>query len=140
MDLSGNTARRSDSVMAEDRLNLRQIVMVPMPLDQAEATRLLAFRPLDGGTESLAVIVGTPVLSGSVPVIVHRRDVIADLVGNLGPHLGPLRQAVATLAGLGGGVLLYVAAASDDVAVTTAIMLHQLAIIRPKFIALCRTT
>lgn len=109
-----------------EALEYRQVIAVPIPLDQAEDTRLIAFRPVDGGAESLALIVGAPDLSGQVPVIIHRQNSIADLVGSLGPHLGPLRDAVARLMGAGGGVLLYLPVAPDDVMVTASAILKLL--------------
>lgn len=132
--LGGMALERLDAGQEGGGFELKWLVAVPMPLDQAESTQLIAFRPLDGGPESLAVIVGAPVTDCDVPVIVHRQDVMADLVGNLGPGLGPLRQAIARLAALGGGVLLYVAVAADKAAPTAAAMLRHLAVARPKFL------
>lgn len=132
--LGGMALERLDAGREGGGLELKRLVAVPMPLDQAESTQLIAFRPLDGGPESLAVIVGTPVTDRDVPVIVHRQDAMADLVENLGPGLGPLRLAVVRLAALGGGILLYVAVAADRVAPTAAAMLRHLAVARPRFL------
>ncbi len=114
---------------------LKCLVRVPMPLDQAESTQLLAFRPDDGGLESLALIVGSPSFHGEIPVIVHFQNVAGDLVASLEPGLGPLRQAVARLAALGGGVLLYLAVNGDKAAGIVSAILRHLSIAQPKFLA-----
>jgi GTP cyclohydrolase II len=84
---------------------LRIISRAALPLEGAEATEVVAFRPLDGGPEHLALIIGTP---GAVPLVrLHSACLTGDVLGSLKCDCGPqLRAAVARLAGEG-GILLY---------------------------------
>ncbi|WP_141400572.1 hypothetical protein [Magnetospirillum sp. 15-1] len=85
---------------------MRLVAKARLPLDQVEDAHILAFRPSGGGQESLAVIVGAPVVEGRTPVMIHRHDLGADLAENLGPGPGPIRRGLGHLATLGGGVFL----------------------------------
>ena len=91
---------------------------VRVPLADAENTRLIAFRPLDGGTEHIAIQIGpdggpdlTP-QDADTPVLVrlHSQCVTGDLLGSLRCDCGDqLRGAIRTIAEAGGGILLYLA-------------------------------
>ena len=86
-----------------------------VPLAGAEATRITAFRPADGGLEHLAIVVGEPAPTrsqGAAPVLtrLHSECFTGDLLGSLRCDCGEqLRGAIREIARAGAGVLLYLA-------------------------------
>jgi GTP cyclohydrolase II len=79
-----------------------------VPLGLAEAGRVALFRDEYGGSEHVAVIIGDPDLTGSVPVRLHSACLTGDLLGSLRCDCGDqLKSAVERIADLGGGILLY---------------------------------
>jgi len=92
-------------IHAERRL--RKVADARVPLAGAEDTRIVAFRPADGGPEHLAIVIGAPNPDAPVLVRLHAEGFTADLLGSLRGE--PLRGAIAEVARHGGGVLLYMA-------------------------------
>jgi len=89
---------------------LRQVAAAPVPLAGAEATRMVAFRPEDGGVEHLAIIVGDPPPHQPVLTRLHSECFTGDLLGSLKCDCGQqLRGAIDIMAAEGAGVLLYLA-------------------------------
>lgn len=81
-----------------------------VPLVDSEETRLIAFRPLDGGTEHVAIRIGDPDTSAPVLVRLHSQCLTGDLLGSLRCDCGDqLRGSIAAIAEAGGGILLYLA-------------------------------
>lgn len=81
-----------------------------IPLADSANARFVCFRTLVGCREHLAVIVGSPGGAEGVPVRLHSACLTGDVFGSLRCDCGDqLRQSVAALAALGGGVLLYLA-------------------------------
>ena len=79
-----------------------------VPLKGSETSRVALFRDAYGGSEHVAVIIGEPDLSASVPVRLHSACLTGDLLGSLRCDCGEqLATAVERIAELGGGVLLY---------------------------------
>ena len=79
-----------------------------VPLAGSEASRIALFRDEYGGNEHVAVIIGEPDVASSVPVRLHSACLTGDLLGSLRCDCGEqLESAVARIAELGGGVLLY---------------------------------
>lgn len=79
-----------------------------VPLAGAESSRVALFRDEFGGGEHVAVVIGEPDLAGSVPVRLHSACLTGDLLGSLRCDCGEqLRTAVEQIAGMGGGILLY---------------------------------
>jgi GTP cyclohydrolase II len=79
-----------------------------VPLAGSEESRVALFRDEYGGSEHVAVIIGDPDLTGSVPVRLHSACLTGDLLGSLRCDCGEqLQTAVERIAALGGGVLLY---------------------------------
>jgi len=79
-----------------------------VPLAGAERSRVALYRDEHGGSEHVAVIIGEPDLSASVPVRLHSACLTGDLLGSLRCDCGEqLTTAVGRIAELGGGVLLY---------------------------------
>jgi len=89
---------------------LTRLVDARVPLEAAENTRVVAFRPGDGGAEHLAVIVGTPDRAKPVLIRLHSECFTGDLLGSLRCDCGEqLRGAIKAIEGAGGGILLYLA-------------------------------
>lgn len=81
-----------------------------IPLADAADARFVCFRTSVGCREHLAVIVGLPDGANGAPVRLHSACLTGDVFGSLRCDCGDqLRQSVAALAALGGGVLLYLA-------------------------------
>lgn len=90
--------------------DLRPISEARVPLADCEDTRIVSFRPRDGGAEHLAIIIGAPDPSKPVLARLHSECFTGDLLASLRCDCGDqLRGAVAAIAKEGGGVLLYLA-------------------------------
>jgi len=90
--------------------SLRQVAEARVPLADAPETRIVAFRPADGGIEHLALIIGAPDRDEPVLARLHSECFTGDLLGSLRCDCGEqLRGAIAEIAATGGGVLLYLA-------------------------------
>ena len=93
-------AARSLSIVAAARV----------PLDAAEETQIVAFRPSDGGVEHLALVIGSPNADEPVLTRLHSECFTGDLLGSLRCDCGDqLRGAIQAIAEAGSGVLLYLA-------------------------------
>ncbi|WP_421707936.1 GTP cyclohydrolase II [Algihabitans sp.] len=91
-------------------LSLTKVAEAAVPLSDAEDTRILAFRPADGGIEHLAIVIGQPDTSQPVLVRLHSECFTGDLLGSLRCDCGDqLRGAIQAIAAAGSGVLLYLA-------------------------------
>ena len=87
---------------------LSRIIEARLPLANAEDTRVVAFRPGDGGKPHMALVIGVPKPDGGALVRVHSECFTGDLLGSLRCDCGDqLRGAVAAIAESGSGVLLY---------------------------------
>ena len=95
--------------------HLQLLVRAHVPLNGAHDSELVAFRPVDGGQEHYAVIIGDKrgnALAPPGPVLarIHSECFTGDLLGSLKCDCGDqLRGAVKAIAESGGGVLLYLA-------------------------------
>lgn len=90
--------------------DLRPISEARVPLADCEDTRIVSFRPRDGGAEHLAIILGTPDAAQPVLTRLHSECFTGDLLASLRCDCGDqLRGAIATIAKEGAGVLLYLA-------------------------------
>ncbi|WP_246337468.1 GTP cyclohydrolase II [Azospirillum oleiclasticum] len=89
---------------------LRRVAQARVPLELAEATEIVAFRPADGGPEHLAIVIGSPDPAEPVLARLHSECFTGDLLGSLRCDCGDqLRGAIAEIARAGSGVLLYLA-------------------------------
>ena len=89
---------------------LRKVAEARVPLSGAEDTSIVAFRPIDGGPEHLAIIIGNPAPDEPVLARLHSECFTGDLLGSLRCDCGEqLRGAIAEIARQGSGVLLYLA-------------------------------
>ena len=89
---------------------LRRVSEAEVPLLGAERARIIAFRPLDGGLEHLAVMLGAPRPPAPVLTRLHSECFTGDLLGSLRCDCGDqLRGAIGEITAGGGGLLLYLA-------------------------------
>ncbi|MGQ3031075.1 MAG: GTP cyclohydrolase II [Ferrovibrionaceae bacterium] len=90
--------------------HLRIVGEARVPLADAETTRLVAFRPEDGGVEHIAIVVGDPPKAAPVLARLHSECFTGDLLGSLRCDCGEqLRGAIRVMQEAGGGVVLYLA-------------------------------
>ena len=93
-----------------DANSLELIVQAKVPLAGAEETMMVAFRPISGGTEHFALVVGDPKRSEAVLTRIHSECFTGDLLGSLKCDCGEqLRGAIQYMHEQGGGVILYLA-------------------------------
>jgi len=79
-----------------------------VPLTDALDSEIAVFRDEHSLAEHVAVVIGKPDPASAVPVRMHSACLTGDLLGSLRCDCGEqLRTAVARIAALGGGVLLY---------------------------------
>lgn len=90
---------------------LKRVSEASIPLEDAPHSRFVLFREPDGLREHVAVVIGQPeAQQGPVPLRMHSACLTGDLFGSLRCDCGEqLRNAVADIQGMGGGVLLYLA-------------------------------
>jgi GTP cyclohydrolase II len=87
---------------------LRLISRARVPLADAVDCQIAVFRDEHSLAEHVAVVIGAPDAASTVPVRLHSACLTGDLLGSLRCDCGEqLRTAVARIAALGGGVLLY---------------------------------
>jgi len=95
---------------ASSARTLKLVGEARVPLADAENTRILAFRPHDGGIEHLAIVIGEPDPKKPVLARIHSECFTGDLLGSLRCDCGDqLRGAIQEIAAQGSGVLLYLA-------------------------------
>jgi GTP cyclohydrolase II len=89
---------------------LRRVAEVPVPLEDAQDARIVAFRAPDSGVEHMAIVIGRPEQQPAALVRIHSECFTGDLLGSLRCDCGPqLRGAIARMGQEGAGVLLYLA-------------------------------
>lgn len=89
---------------------LRIVSEARVPLPGAENARIIAFRPIDGGLEHLAIVIGEPKSGEPVLTRIHSECFTGDLLGSLRCDCGDqLQGAVGEITAAGAGVLLYLA-------------------------------
>ena len=89
---------------------LKNVSEAEVPLSESETTKIMAFRPPDGGREHLAIVIGELNTEQAVLVRIHSECFTGDLLASLRCDCGDqLRGAIAEINKAGGGVLLYMA-------------------------------
>jgi len=89
---------------------LKIVARARVPLEGAEKTELVSFRPADGGPEQIAIVIDAPPTGKPVLTRMHSECFTGDLLGSLKCDCGQqLRGAIAAIAKAGGGVVIYLA-------------------------------
>jgi len=103
----------SQDILAYDDEIVRTLKLVArarVPLEGAEKTELVSFRPADGGPEHYAIVINAPPTAKPALTRLHSECFTGDLLGSLKCDCGAqLRGAIKTLSKAGGGILLYLA-------------------------------
>jgi GTP cyclohydrolase II len=107
--------------------SLRIISEARVPLADAENTRLVHFRPRDGGAGHIAIIIGDPDPATPVLVRLHSECFTGDLLGSLRCDCGDqLRGAIAEIAKSGGGVVLYLSQEGRGIGLANKLRAYEL--------------
>jgi GTP cyclohydrolase II len=107
--------------------SLRRVVDAAVPLADAENARIIAFRPDDGGTEHLAILIGEPPPDQPVLARIHSECFTGDLLASLRCDCGEqLREAIRRIAANGGGVVIYLAQEGRGIGLVNKLRAYRL--------------
>ncbi len=107
--------------------SLRMVSEARVPLADAEDTRLVHFRPSDGGAGHIAIVIGEPDPGKPVLVRLHSECFTGDLLGSLRCDCGDqLRGAISEIAKSGGGAVLYLSQEGRGIGLANKLRAYEL--------------
>ncbi|HWK46841.1 MAG TPA: GTP cyclohydrolase II [Stellaceae bacterium] len=131
--MAGGTALIDVSVadvaahQATSARGLREVTSADVPLIDAPNTRIIAFRPDDGGDDHLAILIGTPEAGRPVLTRLHSECFTGDLLGSLRCDCGDqLRGAIVEIAAAGSGVIIYLAQEGRGIGLVNKLRAYRL--------------
>ncbi len=107
--------------------HLKQVAAAQVPLEGSENTKLIAFRPLVGGLEHIAIVVGEIDVGKPVLARIHSECFTGDMLGSLKCDCGQqLKGAIKAIDEAGGGVLLYLAQEGRGIGLVSKLKAYSL--------------